>query len=77
MDKKGCGGICEIVGLKEYQVKPYFDIDAKIDLDKTFDETITDDIENDIKKIRNVEIYKSKREPREHDGKVKYSYRLY
>ena len=32
-DKKGCGGICEIVGLDEFQVKPYFDIDAKIDLD--------------------------------------------
>ena len=28
MDKKGYGGICEIVGLKEFQVKPYFDIDA-------------------------------------------------
>ena len=77
MDKKGCGGICEIVGLKEFQVKPYFDIDAKIDLDKTFDETIIDNIENDIKQICNVEIYKSKREPREHDGKMKYSYRLY
>ena len=50
MDKKGYGGICEIVGLKEFQVKPYFDIDAKIDLDKSFDETIIDDIENDIKK---------------------------
>ena len=50
-DKKGCGGICEIVGLEEFQVKPYFDIDAKIDLDKSFDETIINDIENDIKKI--------------------------
>ncbi len=30
-DKKGCGGICEIVGFDEFQVKPYFDIDAKID----------------------------------------------
>ena len=35
-DKIGCGGICEMVGLKEFQVKPYFDIDAKIDLDKSF-----------------------------------------
>ncbi len=25
VDKRGCGGICEIVGLEEYQVKPYFD----------------------------------------------------
>ena len=76
-DKIGCGGICEIVGLKEFQVKPYFDIDAKIDLDKSFDETIIDDIENDIKKICNVEIYKCNREPREYDGKMKYSFRLY
>ena len=76
-DKLGCGGICEIVGLKEFQVKPYFDIDAKIDLDKSFDETIIDDIENDIKKICNVEIYKCNREAREYDGKMKYSYRLY
>lgn len=76
-DKKGCGGICEIVGLDEFQVKPYFDIDAKIEMDKSFDESIMNDIENDIKKICNVEIYKSKREPREFDGKMKYSFRLY
>jgi hypothetical protein len=76
-DKKGCGGICEIVGVEEFQVKPYFDIDAKIELDKSFDETVIDDIENDIKNICNVEIYKSKREPREYDGKMKYSFRLY
>ena len=76
-DKKGRGGICEIVGLDDFQVKPYFDIDAKIDLDKSFDETIIDDIENDIKKICNVEIYKCNREPREDNGKMKYSYRLY
>ena len=76
-DKKGCGGICEIVGLDEFQVKPYFDIDAKIELDKLFDETIIDDIEVDIKKICNAEIYRSKREPREYDGKMKYSFRLY
>ncbi len=56
-DKKGCGGICEIVGV---DVKPYFDIDAKIELIKSFDEKIIDDIENDIKKICNVENYKSK-----------------
>jgi hypothetical protein len=50
MIKKGRGGTCEIVGLEEFQVKPYFDIDAKIELDKSFDETIIDDIENEIKK---------------------------
>jgi len=76
-DKKGCGGICEIVGVDGLQVKPYFDIDAKIELDKLFDETIIDDIEVDIKKICNAEIYRSKREPREYDGKMKYSFRLY
>ncbi len=76
-DKKGCGGICELAGFDEFQVKPYFDIDAKIDLDKSFDETIINDIENDIKKICDVEIYRSKREPREYDGKNKYSFRLY
>ncbi len=76
-DKKGCGGICEIVGLDEFQVKPYFDIDAKIDLDKSFDETIIDVIENDIKTICDVEIYKSNREERAYDSKIKYSFRLY
>ena len=76
-DKKGCGGICELVGVDEFQVKPYFDIDAKIELDKSFDETIIDDIETDIKKICNVEIYRSKRDPRECDEKMKFSFRLY
>jgi hypothetical protein len=66
--EKGCGVICEIVGLDNFQVKPYFDIDVKIDLDKSFDETIIDDIENDIKIACNVEIYKSKRDPREYEG---------
>ncbi len=39
-DKNGCGCICEIVGLEEFQVKPYFVIDAKIELDKSFDKMI-------------------------------------
>ncbi len=69
-DKKGCGGICEIVGLDEFQVKPYFDLFAKIELDKLFDATIVDDIEADIKKTCNAEIYKSKREPREYEWKI-------
>ncbi len=37
---KGCGCICEIVGLEEFHVNPYFDIDAKIELDKSFDKMI-------------------------------------
>ena len=49
-DKQGCGGICEIVGVDDVQVKPYFDIDAKIELDKSFDETIIDDVEPEIKR---------------------------
>ena len=40
-DKKGRGGICEIVGLEEFQVKPYFDIDAKIELDKQIENSKT------------------------------------
>ena len=32
MNKMGSGGICEIVGLEELQVKPYFDIDVKMDI---------------------------------------------
>ena len=76
-DKKGRGGICEIVGLEEFQVKPYFDIDAKIDLDKSFDENIIDDIENDLKEICNTEVFKSNRGAREYEGKMKFSYRLY
>ena len=30
---KNQGGLCEIVGLKEYQVKPYFDLDPKGEFD--------------------------------------------
>ena len=30
-------------------MKPYFDIDAEIELDKSFDETIIDDIETELK----------------------------
>jgi hypothetical protein len=55
-----CCGIYEIVGLDEFQVKPHFDIDAKIDLNQSFDENIMDDVENDIGKncyIENLYMY--------------------
>ena len=71
-NKKGC--FCEIVGLKEFQVKPYFDIDPRGD----FDYSIIDEIKKDINEIVNdVIIYKGEREPREENGKIKHSIRLY
>ena len=30
-DKRGCGGLCKAVGDDEFQLKAYFDIDAKIE----------------------------------------------
>lgn len=45
-DKKQ-GGLCELVGLKEYQVKPYFDLDPKGD----FDYSKFDEFEADVKRI--------------------------
>jgi hypothetical protein len=72
---KNCGGICEIVGLDEYQVKPYFDIDDKEGvLEDTF---IIEKIIEDIKSIYNNTIYRAYREPRIEDGKMKYSLRCY
>ncbi len=55
--------------------KSIFDIDARIELNKSFVETIIDDIETEIKKICNVEIYKSKRNPGEYEMKMNYSFR--
>ena len=43
------GGLCELVGLKEFQVKPYFDLDPKGD----FDYSIFDEFEADIQRIYN------------------------
>ena len=73
------GGFCEIVGLKEFQVKPYLDIDPKGE----FDYSIIDDIKADIHEIISqytdepIEIYEQQREPREENGKIKHSIRLY
>ncbi len=61
---KGCGGICEIVRPEEFQLNPCFHIHAKMELDKSFDETIMDDIETDIEMYLNAENYKSNRDSR-------------
>ena len=76
---KNQGGLCEIVGLKEYQVKPYFDIDAK---GEDFDYCTFDNICQDIKRIYNTEVFEAGREARiEEDGrgnkKLKHSKRFY
>ena len=64
--------ICEDVGLENQQVKPYFDIDAydnEIDIES---------VENDIREMfPEKPIYRSMREPREYNGKTKYSHRFY
>jgi hypothetical protein len=74
-NNKNCGGICEIVGLDEYQVKPYFDID---DINGILEDgAVIHQIIDDIKSIYNNDIYQAYREPRDVDGKIKYSWRLY
>jgi hypothetical protein len=79
------GGICEIVGLEEFKVKPYFDIDF-FNANKDYDiSPIIKEIIKDIKDIYNNDIYKAKRQPREEERRInneyikmfKFSYRLY
>jgi hypothetical protein len=72
---KNSGGICELVGTDEFQVKPYFDIDDKEGILE--DSSIIEKIIDDIKSIYNNTIYRAYREPRIEQGKMKYSYRLY
>ena len=76
---KNQGGLCEIVGLKEYQVKPYFDIDAK---GEDFDYCTFDNICQDIKRVYNAEVFEAGREARiKEDGRgnknLKHSKRCY
>jgi len=77
-DKKQ-GGLCELVGLKEYQVKPYFDLDPKGD----FDYTRFDEFEADLKRRfldlvgKEPIINISGREPRIEYDKLKHSRRFY
>ena len=56
--EKTSSGLCEFVGLSEFQVKPYFDLDPKDDIDYS----IFDEFENDLKKICNREVFISGRE---------------
>ena len=80
---KNQGGLCELVGLKEFQVKPYFDLDPKGDIDYS----IFDEIETDMKRIYNdltskeCIVNNSGREPREEEWRgekfIKHSRRYY
>jgi phage/plasmid-associated DNA primase len=68
------GGFCELVGLEEYQVKPYFDIDPKGE----FEYSRIDEMKEDIKEIiGDVPIYQGRRDPRKENEKLKHSIRLY
>lgn len=75
--EKTSSGLCEFVGLSEYQVKPYFDLDPKDD----FNYSVFDDFENDIKRICDADVGISGREAREEEwrGKtsLKHSRRFY
>lgn len=67
------GEFYEIVGLMEYQIKPFFDLDPRGEFDyKKFEE-----FEEDLKKIIDVPIYSSGRKAREEDGIIKHSRRYY
>jgi hypothetical protein len=70
---KSEGGLAEIVGLEEYQVKPYFDLDPKGE----FNYSIIDDFIGDLKKICDVDYYIGGREAREDKGIIKHSRRIY
>jgi hypothetical protein len=51
------GGLCEIVGIDNLQVKTYFDVDYKDIYNKGFDSTIINNIIEDIQKIYNNDVY--------------------
>ena len=76
---KNQGGLCELVGLKEYQVKPYFDLDPKGE----FDYARFDEFEADVKQIYHALVAKqgvvnlAGREPRVECDKLKHSRRYY
>lgn len=74
MNKSGVGGICELVG-SEFKVKPYFDIDDKQGILK--DETIIDNVIEDLKSIVNCDIFRAYRDPRLEGDVMKYSHRIY
>ncbi len=68
------GGIGEIVGLDEYQVKPYFDYDDK---SGNVPEKIEDEISKALLKVCPTEVFISGRPSREEDGIEKFSRRFY
>ena len=80
---KNQGGLCEIVGLEEFQVKSYFDLDPKGD----FDYSVFNGFEVDIKRIYYNLVSKegvvnvAEREPREEEFRelnvIKHSRRYY
>lgn len=80
---KNQGGLCELVGLEELQVKPYFDLDPKGD----FNYSIFDDFEADVKIIylklvsKEAVVNVAGREPREETSRgltiIKHSRRYY
>lgn len=63
---------CEIIGATYQQIKPVFDVDA-LDVDINVDDYINKF--NTIFPDKNISFMK--RKPREHNGKIKYSYRFY
>ena len=77
------GGLFELVGLKEYQVTPYFDIDAKGDIGQAEIDEDIEKFENDLENIvgqytkKKFKIFKSGRPPRDEKGKLKYSCHFY
>ena len=70
---KSEGGLAEIVGLEEYQVKPYFDLDPKGE----FDYSIIDKFIGDLKTVCDVDDYIGGREARKDNGIIKHSRRVY
>lgn len=73
------GGICELVGTDDCQIKPYFDLDPKGDFDYDILHEVKKDIKEVISKLTNtdVDIYEAKREAREENEVIKHSIRLY
>ena len=71
---------CELVGNQDQQVKPYFDVDMSRPKSFTFEE-VTEctkwcDIISSLFPNKKLDIKILKREPREKDGQIKYSYHL-
>ena len=68
--RKNNNDMVENIGQNDQQIKPVFDVDAY--------ETDINDIKTIINELfPNKPINYAKREPREYNGKLKYSYRLY